>query len=293
MESEKGPSVSEIKNMLLLQRKNTYTPFLTTKAKPHWFYREKNTYHPYDDDTSHQMEKIYQETGGLTKSSYSDYEIDFTKMTSMKKNASKSKHILRGLWFYWDEKSSRYQPYDHDVAADLETAVQKVEQGAAELKDFKVPVTENPPRFVVPVSDNLDAFKQIRSDESIASSYQEVRKDSSPNDWFVIGYEGAKKLKVQSKGSGGVNALLNHLNDNECQFAYLRVLNQDQETKRTKFIFISWSGPSSPAMKRGNMSVHKASVKSIIQEFAVELHGSDKSELTEEIILDRLRRANY
>jgi len=93
-------SVADIKNMLMLQRRNTYTPYLTTKAKAHWFYREGGKYLPYDDDMSHTMEEAFKEKGGIGTANYNDYEFNFDKLTSMKKGASKAKLILRGVWFF-------------------------------------------------------------------------------------------------------------------------------------------------------------------------------------------------
>jgi len=49
-----------------------------------------------------------------------------------------------------------------DVAGDLEAAVQKVEKGDTKLVDFKVKATDAPPRFVIPVGEGLERFKQVR-----------------------------------------------------------------------------------------------------------------------------------
>jgi len=98
----------------------------------------------------------------------------------MKKGVSKAKHILRGLWFYRNKDGS-WQPYEHDVAAELETAVQSVEKNEVKLSDFKIKVTDNPPRFVIPEGKTTDRFKQIRE-----------TKKANPNGRAVLrGYNGS------------------------------------------------------------------------------------------------------
>jgi hypothetical protein len=41
------------------------------------------------------------------------------------------------------------------------------------------------------------------------------------------------------------------------------------------------------------MSVHKAAVKGVVQDFSLELHFTDRSEITEEFVLEQVRRTNY
>lgn len=82
---------------------------------------------------------------------------------------------------------------------------------------------------------------------------------------MLIGYKDNKTLVLQARGSGGINEMAQNLTAESCNFAYLRVINKDDETTRTKFVFISWKGDNAPVMRKGNMSVHISSVKSIIK----------------------------
>lgn len=66
----------------------------------------------------------------------------------------------------------------------------------------------------------------------------------------LVGYDGPRTIVVQGKGSGGLNELLEHLTEDQCQFAYLRVISGDQESKRAKFVFISWCGEKVSPLKR-------------------------------------------
>ena len=81
----------------------------------------------------------------------------------------------------------------------------------------------------------------------------------------ALGYEGNAKIVLQGKGSGGLSELTSEFKDDQCQYAYLRVISGDSESRRTKFVFISWCGEQVGALKRAKMSVHKASVKTVIK----------------------------
>lgn len=126
---------------------------------------------------------------------------------------------------------------------------------------------------------------------------------------------------MQSTGSGGASEIVGHLQDNQAQYAYLRVEVQADESTRTKFVFIAWVGESTPALKKGKVSVDKYAysipllppftsfcslspfytysswirpgLKAVIKDFSLELATSDKEDLTEEKILEKIRKANY
>jgi len=96
---------------------------------------------------------------------------------------------------------------------------------------------------------------------------------------------------VQGKGAGGVEELKALLEEDQCQYAYIRVISGDAESKRSKFVFLSWVGERVSPLKRAKVSVHKANVKKVIQSYAVEVHAESLEELTEEDILAKVRKA--
>eukprot|EP01132_Coremiostelium_polycephalum_P002652 gene2652-3292_t len=130
------------------------------------------------------------------------------------------------------------------------------------------------------------------SDPTLTSSYQEVLADSNETNWVVFGYDGPNKIVFRNKGSNGVEELKSELKDDEVLYGYLRVVSGDNESKRAKFVLISWCGESVGPLKRAKLSVHKASVKQIIKNYAVEVHGTKLEEITEEDILTRVKKAS-
>jgi len=129
------------------------------------------------------------------------------------------------------------------------------------------------------------------SDPALAEAYQQVRTDSNDTDWVVYGYEG-NAIKVQAKGSGDLGTVKSHLKDDEAQFAFLRVTSGDSESKRAKFVFISWCGENVGALKRAKMSVHKASVKQVVKDFGIELHATSQSDLDENELSAKVKKAS-
>lgn len=137
----------------------------------------------------------------------------------------------------------------------------------------------------------------------------------------VFGYEGNSKIVVKGSGTGGLDELKGSLEDDQVHYGYLRVTSGDSESKRSKFVFISWVGEKVGPLKRAKVSVHKASVKQIVQvsfstppplapsfhhpsnarrfnlllfhpqSYAIEVHAEKQDELQEEDILARVRKA--
>ena len=89
-------------------------------------------------------------------------------------------------------------------------------------------------------------------------------------------YEGRDKIVPQCEGNGvidgrtdgeggpGIDEWHSHLSDDEVQFALIKFIMGDRESKRPKFVFVSWIGPNVGVMKKAKVSIHKASVKEFI-----------------------------
>jgi len=131
-------------------------------------------------------------------------------------------------------------------------------------------------------------------DPKIAQAYQDIRKDSTGLNWVILKYTNAATLQVEASGTGGPSEAIGHLRDDECQYGFYKItFKGDDETTRTKFALFSWAGEKASALKKAKMSVHKASVKAIFSDFAVDIHTSIKDDLSEEHVLARIKKVNY
>eukprot|EP01117_Protostelium_nocturnum_P008704 TRINITY_DN311_c0_g1_i1.p2 TRINITY_DN311_c0_g1~~TRINITY_DN311_c0_g1_i1.p2 ORF type:complete len:136 (-),score=47.36 TRINITY_DN311_c0_g1_i1:120-527(-) len=131
------------------------------------------------------------------------------------------------------------------------------------------------------------------SDPRIAEAYADVRSNTSPTNWLLVGYKDNKTLQLEATGTGGATELASKFQENSCNYGYLRVEYKDEETSRTKFVFLTWKGESAPVMRKGNMSVHVSAVKAVVRDYSVEVNATEKGEVTDEDVLKKVRAANY
>jgi len=132
------------------------------------------------------------------------------------------------------------------------------------------------------------------TDPAIADAYAEISNLRGSTNWVLLGYTNNTTLQVAGKGSGGVGELVHLLQDDGVNYGLVRVtFTADDETERTKFIFFAWAGANSSVLKRGKISVHKASVKTIFKDFAVEFQTDSREDLTEESLVKHVKRVNY
>nr|CAD7420107.1 unnamed protein product [Timema poppensis] len=125
--------------------------------------------------------------------------------------------------------------------------------------------------------------------EAIRRAYEEVRADSSDTEWAVFKFEGAN-IVCAAKGADFAK-FQEHFKEDDRAFGYIRIQMGDEMSKRQKFLFLTWVGPSVGVIKRAKMSTDKAMVKEIIANFAVELQLENLNELSVEYFRDQLNRA--
>jgi len=132
------------------------------------------------------------------------------------------------------------------------------------------------------------------SDSAISEAYQDVRSDKTATNWLLINYvsERADTLKLTATGEGGLNELTTKLKAEDCGFAYARVeYANDKESKRVKFVLITWIGSKVGVMRKAKVSVHAAPVKRLLSSYSIDVSAGEQNEVDEEHIVTRLRKA--
>lgn len=128
----------------------------------------------------------------------------------------------------------------------------------------------------------------------IAAAYDAVRSDKDETNWLLISYEGAtgNKLTLTSTGKGGLSELAGALDDGQVQYGYVRVeYANDKESKRVKFALIVWIGENTKVMRKARVSVESGEVKRVLAHHSIAVTSGDRTELAEDDIVTRLRKA--
>lgn len=127
----------------------------------------------------------------------------------------------------------------------------------------------------------------------IAAAYTAVRDDKDPTTWLLLSAApGTTTLALAATGTGGLDSLRDSLDDSQVQYAYARVeYANDSESKRVKFVLVIWIGEGTKVMRRARVSIESGEVKRVLSHHSIQVDANDKSDLDEEDIVKRLRKA--
>ena len=130
----------------------------------------------------------------------------------------------------------------------------------------------------------------FQNDSAIQQAWDDIRKDDSGVNWLLVGYDDndAKKIKLTGSGSGGLAELKSNLDDNQVLYGVFKVIGVDQDSRRTKLVFVTWIGSGLSPLKRARTSTHKSAFTQFFNGFHVEIYASTQDDLTEEDIISRL-----
>jgi len=126
--------------------------------------------------------------------------------------------------------------------------------------------------------------------EAIRQAYDDVRNDNSDIEWAVFKFEG-NNLNVAATGKDFQDFKSAFTNDDR-GFGYIRIGTGDEMSKRAKFVFVTWVGPSVSVMKKAKMSTDKALMKDIIQNLSVELQLENHAEFSHDFFKGQVDRAS-
>ncbi|XP_077983236.1 coactosin-like protein [Glandiceps talaboti] len=110
----------------------------------------------------------------------------------------------------------------------------------------------------------------MESNTELAASdaYETVRSDSNDIIWAALNYDG-KEIVIDGTGTSFGELHAKFTKDSRV-YAYLRVETGDEMSRRAKFAFITWIGPSVSPLLKAKVSTDKAFVKQIWSHFGKE-----------------------
>jgi hypothetical protein len=134
----------------------------------------------------------------------------------------------------------------------------------------------------------VDEMADIQK-EAIAEAYEDVRNDSTPTSWALLTYDN-NTIVLGGTGSD-YEEFRSKFTDDERLFGFVRLTSGDELSKRAKFVLVSWIGANVGALKKAKMSTDKATVKTILKSFALEIQTSDPAEIEENHLREALIKA--
>jgi hypothetical protein len=105
--------------------------------------------------------------------------------------------------------------------------------------------------------------------------------------------EGSKNvLDFIGSGNGGVEELKQHLTDSKVFYGMVRVTDKIDNSVTVKFVLIVWCGEKVPFVRKAQITTHRGSVTSLFGQYHNDVNVSQFDELSEDIIMSRVRDAS-
>jgi len=111
---------------------------------------------------------------------------------------------------------------------------------------------------------------------------RDVRKDTTPTNWAIFGYQpGTKNVIVfQHSGEGDIEELKKYLKEDEIQYALLRVTDKIDNSVTVKFVSIWWVGERVKINQKALVTTHKGEITAWRGQAHIDLYASTLDELS-------------
>ena len=135
---------------------------------------------------------------------------------------------------------------------------------------------------------------EVKDIEAIEAAVKDVRDDATETNWVLLGYAPDKQngIELIGSGSGGLDELKSKLTPEFLGYGYLRVISGDKESKRPKFISISFSGEKVGLVKKGKMGTHVTDVTKLFIYSHIHVQASLPEDLQEDDLMTRVKKAS-
>eukprot|EP01097_Dermamoeba_algensis_P004592 TRINITY_DN2979_c0_g1_i1.p1 TRINITY_DN2979_c0_g1~~TRINITY_DN2979_c0_g1_i1.p1 ORF type:complete len:374 (-),score=81.51 TRINITY_DN2979_c0_g1_i1:35-1156(-) len=135
---------------------------------------------------------------------------------------------------------------------------------------------------------------QIANEQEGKNAITAVRKDTEATNWALFGYDNSNPntITLVSTGSGDLEELRTHLDENAVLYAYYRTSDVYEGHTTVKFVLIIWIGERVPVVRKARIATHKGTVTEFIGQYHVDFTASNQGELSEEFIKKKIQDAS-
>lgn len=134
------------------------------------------------------------------------------------------------------------------------------------------------------------AALNFANEAEFKSGLQSVRSGSA--DYFLASVVGKDTLGVLSTGTGGVEALKQHLEENNINFGLVRVEDIIDKSVTVKFVYIKYQPETVAAMKKSSVSTKKGLYDQLFAPYHVNFEISSAAEIDEQSLMDKVQSAS-
>jgi len=129
--------------------------------------------------------------------------------------------------------------------------------------------------------------------KAFEDAIKEIRNDKKDVNWVTASYPDRDTLSLTGSGTDGVTGLLGKLDDDLVSFGLLRVAEMiDAKSKTTKFVFIKSIPETVKPMKKAEITTRAGNIEKAFGQAHVSFDISKKTEITEQIVMDKLGNAS-
>lgn len=105
----------------------------------------------------------------------------------------------------------------------------------------------------------------------------------------LFGYEGhSNDLKVVSKGSGGIEEMIEDLNSGKIMYAFVKV--NDPKTSLPKCVLINWQGEGANTVRKGICANHLRDVERLFHGAHLTINARNEEEVEPQLIIDKISK---
>lgn len=105
----------------------------------------------------------------------------------------------------------------------------------------------------------------------------------------LFGYEGqSNDLKVVSKGSGGIEEMIDDLNSGKIMYAFVKV--NDPKTSLPKYVLINWQGEGANTVRKGICANHLRDVERFFHGAHLTINARNEEEVEPQLIIEKISK---
>lgn len=125
--------------------------------------------------------------------------------------------------------------------------------------------------------------------------WEEFKKQESSVNWILCQLAKDESLQVFGSGDGGLQEMMDHLDDNEVLYGIFKVNAFNKAgtctSVRERFVFLTWVPDGASVFARARVATHKQVLLKRLQTYHAEMRADSKDDITREDIVKMLDRS--